>query len=109
MTRPYRGLTKEGKWVKGFLISLNRIMVWDKNVCMRSESYEVIPETVGQFTGLTDKNDKEAYHKDWYRRSDGQTACIRNFIEDTYHLLVWVREGGTFEIIENPELLKEND
>jgi len=52
----YRGQRKDGKgWVYGFLNSPNRIMVWDNEVCMRSESYEVIPETVGEFTGLKDK------------------------------------------------------
>lgn len=61
--RSYRGLTKDGKWVYGFLISLNRIMVWDKEVCMRSESFEVLPETVGQQTGLQDKNGKEEVYQ----------------------------------------------
>ena len=62
-----------------------------------------------QFTGLKDQNHKECYHKDIYKRSDGQIGAIQNFIEDTYHLLQWIRDGGEFEIIGNinksPELL----
>ena len=58
----YRGQHKDGKgWVYGYLISPNRIMVWDSDVCMRSESYEAIPETVGEFTGLKDSKRTEEY------------------------------------------------
>ena len=61
----FRGLRKDGKgWVYGFLLSPNRIMVWDRDVCMRSESFEVHPETVGQYPGLKDKNGTDL---DWWK------------------------------------------
>ncbi len=53
--RQYRGLTKEGKWVYGW------ITYGDKPPMARMygpKGYiaEVIPESVSQFTGLKDKN-----------------------------------------------------
>ena len=53
----FRGKTKAGEWVEGYLISPNRIMVW-KEICMQSESYEVLPESVAMETTVKDKHGK---------------------------------------------------
>jgi len=60
--RPYRGLTKDGKWVYGWYIP-NRIAIPAVDGTVY-HYVEVIPETVGQFTGLKDKNGKEGCHHD---------------------------------------------
>ncbi|MBY9081220.1 hypothetical protein KIH86_24030 [Paenibacillus sp. HN-1] len=124
----YRGQsTDTGEWVYGYLIGtdviVGGIVEFNDEYFNTEYWYKVDPETVGQYTGLKDKNGREAHHKDivefedlmyvieWDEVDTGfylaHHAC-RNDPESEYHLLGnCIRECEVIgNIYENPELLE---
>ena len=124
--RQYRGLTKEGKWVYGWYYHWNskgKDFIMQQHINSVDITHvEVIPETVGQFTGLKDENGKDL---NWWegdifaRASDRQIEGFIVFDMSTFWL-DRVRGGRTplYECVDwsmcrignihqNPELMEK--
>lgn len=96
----FRAKRKDGKgWVEGFLINKNLIRKYYKN--SGHLDFEIYPETIGQFTGLFDKNGDKIfegdkikiwsfYHKsgntaDWFgAEPQNSQPCYEEFLETMY-------------------------
>lgn len=82
---------KDGKWVDGSLFSSmtgQKFIRWeveDDGAIEEIVQYEVIPETVGQFTVLTDRNGKKIYEGDIF---------TSDYFDDTYNFEVVFNNGA---------------
>ncbi len=134
----FRGKTLTGKWVEGAYYK-QELFYGDKedaDIIITSketldndfalERYIVIPETVGQYTGLTDKNGKKIFEGDIVKCKDyletkpfefefqgyvdfknGSFVIVGGFMTHYRWLDYEVEVIGN--IHDNPELLKEGD
>ncbi len=124
----FRGKRKDnGEWVEGFYVfdecaliveNLSYSLI-DNQKCQLVGVYPIIPETVGQYTGLCDKNGKKIFEGDVVRDKTNRVvyeifycndsamfikeSVLRSSLGNPLHLEV------IGNIHDNPELLKERE
>lgn len=112
----YRGKRNNGNWEYGFYYLRavnNKPYIYDDGI-----SFEVIPETVGQFIGITDKNGTKIFEGDILKADNGHVGYVSFGVLPQFGKYCDCHKefGPIFpdnetvigNIYDNPELLKED-
>ena len=110
----FRGKDVKENWHIGLLSHIGNAWYISNQGCLTT-AYEVIPSTIGQYTGFDDKNGKMVFEGDilkaeiWWEQGGCYPHTETRFIEATFPNM-YKNHFEKFEVVgniyDNPELLR---
>ena len=116
------------EWVEGYLYITQNGEYEISNYCKHYDweryTYIVVPETVGQYTGLTDKNGKKIFEGDIIQSLETKETAVVQWFPEHSAFMVWCKSSNevgflyectksNIEVIgnihDNPELLEVSE